>query len=400
MKNNLLRFLGILLMAVIFGGGALFAFAVFGLLMDIKLYIYYAVLAVGAAGLLALVLVTSGFFAKKVKRCIGLCLLVVCLAAAGYVGHGVWRDSLPTLSDRDILLHQYEPFTENNKLASLSEPSDLQLTGYLPRVDGATALYPVYAAFVQAVYPGGEYPLYGDSKDGYAAVSCSGTIEAYARLIDGETDLVFAAAPSQEQLDMAEKAGMELHMTPIGREAFVFFVNSENPVSGLTVEEIQGIYSGKITNWKTLGGQNRSIRPFQRAENSGSQSALLRLMGDVPLMEPATEERIGAMDGIIRSGADYRNYDNAIGFSFLYYATEMVSNQDIKLLALNGITPTRETISDGSYPMASTFFAVTASPIGQPAPEENSENLSKLLAWILSPQGQQLIERTGYVALQ
>ena len=211
--------------------------------------------------------------------------------------------------------------------------------------------------------------------------------------------MIFAAAPSQDQLDMAEEAGVELHLTPIGKEAFVFFVNSRNPVTNLSVEEIQGIYTGEITNWSQVGGNRQSIRPFQRAENSGSQSALLRLMEGLPLLEPEEEERIAGMGGIIREVASYRNYQNAIGFSFRFYATEMVQNGDIRLLALNGVEPTRESIRNESYPITSAFYAVTASRVGEPPLEERSEAAIALLQWILSQEGQELVERTGYVPI-
>ena len=78
----------------------------------------------------------------------------------------------------------------------------------------------------------------------------------------------------------------------------------------------------------------------------------------------------------------------------------MVRNGDIRLLALNGIEPTKETIRDDSYPIASEFYAITASPIGTPAPEETNETLSAFLEWILSPQGQRLVEETGYVSVR
>ena len=198
---------------------------------------------------------------------------------------------------------------------------------------------------------------------------------------------------------MAKAAGVELHLTPIGREAFVFFVNAENPVTGLTVEQIQKIYTGEIKNWREVGGKFQKILPYQRAENSGSQTALQRLMGDLPLMEPKKEERIGGMGGIITSVANYRNFKNAIGFSFRFYSTEMVKNDQIRLLALNGVEPTVDTIRDGSYPISSSFYAITASPIGQPAPEETNEDLAALINWILSEQGQWLIEETGYVGI-
>jgi len=231
-------------------------------------------------------------------------------------------------------------------------------------------------------------------------VDCNGTTHAYELLINRDTDIIFAAAPSQDQLDMVKAKGYELHMTPIGREAFVFFVNSKNPVDGITLEQVQGIYTGEITNWKELGGKSQSIRPFQRDKNSGSQSALLRLMDGLPLIEPLEEDRIEGMGGIIRDVADYRNYSNAIGFSFRFYSTEMVQNGNIKLLALNGVLPTKETIRDGSYPISSYFYAITAAPIGKPAPQEANEDIKAFVDWILSPQGQEIIERTGYVSLE
>ena len=369
---------------------------IFGSLGMFPLYVTRGVLAAGAAGTLAVAALNTGFWGKRGLRRIGIAFLCVAAGCAVYMGHGFYKDSIPVVDDRDLLLWQYEPFSEDNKLAALDEPATLHFETYvLPRLDGATALYPVYAAFVQETYPE-KTDFYG-RYDGL--VSCSGTIHAYEQLIHRKTDIIFAAAPSQDQLEQAAKAGMELHLTPIGREAFVFFVNSENPVAGLSVEEIQSIYTGEITNWNEVGGRFQRIRPFQRAENSGSQSTLLRLMEGLPLLEPEEEDRIAGMGGIIRQVASYRNYKNAIGFSFRYYATEMVQNGGIRLLALNGVEPTMETIRDGTYPLSSEFYAVTAAPVGMAPPQETDPYISAFLEWILSPQGQELIERTGYVAL-
>jgi len=346
--------------------------------------------------LVAAMLAISGFLKKKAMRALGLAVVTVLIAAGGYMGWGAYQASIPTVDDRALMLHEYDPFREGTKAVKLDEPSDLQLTEYEAltfRMDGATALYPVYAAFAQAVYPN-PYIEYD-----HGALSCTNTVNAYEKLIQGKADMIFVAGPSQAQLDMAAQAGVELHMTPIGKEAFVFFVNSRNPVTGLTVEQVQGIYSGQIKNWKELGGKNQSIRSFQRAENSGSQTALQRLMGDLPLLEPEEEDVIADMGGIIRRVASYRNYKNAIGFSFRFYSTEMVADDQIRLLALNGVEPTKETIRDGSYPISSYFYAVTAAPIGQPAPQETNPLLAKFLNWVLSEQGQEIVERTGYVAL-
>ena len=338
---------------------------------------------------------------RRWRKGVALCLAAVTIGCGAYCAFGLWRSSVPTVDDRDLLLWQYEPFSEGTKAVSLEEQSTLRFHREdLLRLDGATALYPVYAGFVQAVYPQGEYPLYDNTSEGYGSVTCSGTVNAYERLITGRTDLIFAAAPSQEQLEMARRAAKELHLTPIGREAFVFFVNSRNPVEGLTVEQIQGIYTGQITNWNQVGGKNQPIRPFQRLENSGSQSALLRLMDGLPLIEPEKEDRVGGMGGIIQQVASYRNYKNSIGFSFRFYASEMAANDQIRLLALDGVSPTKESIRDGSYPISDSFFAITAAPIGAPDPRESNPKLNAFLDWILSEQGQQIVEDSGYVSIR
>ena len=382
-------------MVVIFGGATLFLFLL-GNLGMFPLYVTKIIPVVGTAVVIALSLTLSGYLKPQAHRIVGYGFLAVCLLSLGYIAHGIYQDSLPTVDDRSLMLLDYQPFSRDNQLVTLDEPADFQLeTPWALRLDGVTALYPVYAAFAQAVFPESD-----DYVPFHSTVECNGTIDAYQRLINGEVDMIFAAAPSQAQLEAAEHAGMELHMTPIGSEAFVFFVNSKNPVTGLTVEQVRGIYTGAITNWSQVGGRRQSIRPFQRAENSGSQSALQRLMGDLPLIEPEEEDRVAGMCGIIREVASYRNYRNAIGFSFRYYATEMVRNGDIRLLALDGVEPTKETIRDSTYPISSYFYAVTAAPIGKPAPEERNETMAAFLNWILSPQGQTLVEETGYVGLR
>ncbi|MBQ3668030.1 MAG: hypothetical protein II920_02270, partial [Clostridia bacterium] len=126
----------------------------------------------------------------------------------------------------------------------------------------------------------------------------------------------------------------------------------------------------------------------QREEGSGSQSTFIKLMGDTPIMEPEQEDVVGDMGGIITKTADYRNHKNAIGYSFRFYATVMNPNVGIKLLSVNGVSPTRENIENGSYPLADCFYAVTRS--------DADENTLALLEWICGPQGQALVELSGY----
>jgi phosphate transport system substrate-binding protein len=297
----------------------------------------------------------------------------------------------------------YKPFKTGNKVAVLPVLATLRLENNFPRLDGATALYPIYAAFVQAVYPGKESiasewisPFTGRSIP-TSIVEVNGTSEAYINLIKGEADIIFCAAPSDDQIETAKERGITYNLTPIGKEAFVFFVNSRNPISNLTTEQIKGIYTGKITNWNQVGGRNEKIIVYQRTKNSGSQTMLEQIMAGEKIIEPLTEEGlvIPFMGGIIEKTAytaDYRNFNSAIGYSFLFYTTQMVRNNGIKLLSIDGVFPSFEVIQTGKYPFADYFYAVTTNT--------KNKNINVFIEWILSEQGQYLIERTGYVPIR
>lgn len=308
------------------------------------------------------------------------------LPIGGYEISSYYHNSIPKLSETEVDLAQYKPFAPDSKLQSLDQPATLAIQTDLPKLDGATAMYPLYSAFVQAVYPEGEYDLHE------GAVMVNKTPEAYNNLIEGRVDVIFAAGPSEQQIAAAKEKGVELTLTPIGREAFVFFVHAENPVQGLSTKQIRDIYSEEIYTWDEVGGDMDRIRAFQRPENSGSQTMLRKIMGDTELMTPPTEDVVQGMGGIIEQTASYKNYPNALGYSFLYYATEMVRNGNIRLLAIDGVAPNKETIRNKTYPFAAEFYAVTAGT--------DNPNVPKLIEWILSEQGQSLVEKTGYIPVK
>lgn len=284
----------------------------------------------------------------------------------------------------EVNLNDYRPFQEKNKLAKLADVPTVSFDNSYPKLDGATAAYPVYGAMAQALYKG------LDSKTIGNYVQCSKTNEAYERLINGEIDVFFGAQPSKQQLEMAKSKGVEFVLTPIAREAFVFFVNKDNPVSSLTIEQIQDIYRKKITNWNELGGKNEKIMPFQRPENSGSQTIMLaKAMRGMEMPSPLWEEYAAGMGGVISKVAVYRNYSSAIGYSFRYFATGMKPNENIKLLAIDGTALTIENIQNGSYLFTIDVYAVTT--------QFSTDNTKKLIDWILSDQGQNLIVECGYV---
>lgn len=327
---------------------------------------------------------------KKFKRIyLLLCVPVICVVV--WLGVFIYYDfikNIPTVDD-EIYLGNYAPFGKyNNLLAKLDEKSNLKITDNLPVLDGATAFYPVYASFVESVYPEGDYWY------DYGIVLCSKTETAYENLLNGQADIIFCLEPSSSQMMKFHNSGKIIQMVPIGREAFVFFVNKNNPVNNVTVENIRGIYSGKIKNWNELNGKNQKIRAFQRQENSGSQTIFEKIMGNSPVINPGRENVSMGMGRIINQVAVYRNFPNAIGYSFLHYSTKMVKNNKIKLLSINGTSPSNETIEDGSYPFLETFYAIYIDS------DEKNENIELFIEWILSNQGQTLILKTGYIPIR
>lgn len=278
----------------------------------------------------------------------------------------------------------YLPFEDRSDLPRIY--SSLKLTDDLPVLDGAAALIPVYAAVIDNVYPegcvtyvGGEFSddnYYGENFAQDSAMQYKNTVRGYQAIVDGTTDILFCAGPSEEQKQYAEEKGVELVYVPIGLEGFVFFVNENNPVDSLTVEQIRKIYACEYTNWAEVGGANRVINPVTRLEGSGSQTTFEAFMG---------EHEIGRKSPLAVTGA-------SIGFSFRYYMDGIVDNDAVKMLSVNGVYPSAQNIQNRSYPIVAQFYAIYRA-------DNDNGNIPVLIDWLLSDEGQTLIEETGYVRI-
>lgn len=282
-------------------------------------------------------------------------------------------------------VRSYLPHTEGSDLPKID--SSLMLTENLPVLDGAAALVPVYAAVIDTVYPegcvtyeGGEFSddnFYGENFAEDSAMQYKNTVRGYQAIVDGTTDILFCAGPSAEQVQYAEDKDVELVYVPIGLEGFVFFVNEKNPVENLTVEQIRKIYACEYTNWSEVGGANRVINPVTRLEGSGSQTAFESFMGDYV---------IGRKSPFALTGA-------SIGFSFRYYMDGIVENDAVKMISLNGVYPSAENIANRTYPIVAQFYAIYRA-------DNDNPNIPVLIDWLLSDEGQTLIEETGYVRIR
>ena len=303
--------------------------------------------------------------------------------------NGVFQEI--SVVSNEMYLEDYYP-NEGEKVAVLSEKADIAWdeSASLPRLDGAKALLPVYAAFAQATYPE-DTRLVPYVNDANALVTYTNTVSAYERLMHGEADLILCAGPSKAEVEDARKLGVEFELTCIGYEAFVFIVNAENPLQNITVDEIRGVYSGEVTSWDELGVEGiGDIIAYQRNQNSGSQTTLEKLMGDTPLMEAPSMYVSTGMEDILKT-IEYRNYPNAISFTFRFFCKDMIGS-GVKMLAIDGVEPTEENIRNGSYPLITPIYAVTRKG-------ETNPNVQIMLNWITDAQGQELVEKSGYVGI-
>ena len=313
-----------------------------------------------------------------------------------YAGHGF--SYMHGYSSTDFT--DYMVYSENSKLVELDhQPSfTIEDEKEMPVMDGAEACYPVYAAVAKAVYQGIEgiemAALQTDYEYTNGKIVCfTNTVRGFSRLLDKEVNLLFGATPSKEQLAEAAKKGIALTITPIGREAFVFFVEKDNPIDNLTSQQIRAIYHGEVTNWKELGGKNQEIRAFQRPQNSGSQAVMEYFMGDVSLMEPDKYSVISAMEGTIEKVAQYADEDGAMGYSFRYFVEELNQEDGVKILCVDGVAPTLENIENGLYPLTVDLCLITRA-------YDPKANVQKMIDFMLSPDGQEIIRRTGYATLK
>lgn len=254
-----------------------------------------------------------------------------------------------------------------------------------PRLNGSTSTVPMAQAVASV--------LLGEDRAAVADLTVfSKTTQSYRELMNGSTDLLLAAEPAESILEEKAAQGFAWEMKPFATDALVFVVNADNPVDSLTREQIQKIYTGEITNWSALGGEDLEIVPFQRNAEAGSQTLMKKLvMGSVPLMSAPADYVRGEMGDLIEAVSAYDGTSAAIGYTVYYYANDMKKADGLKILAVDDVVPNGDTIREGGYPFLSPYYLIMQAGL----PEDSPTKL--LFDWILSEEGQRLTAQEGYV---
>lgn len=252
-----------------------------------------------------------------------------------------------------------------------------------PVITGSAAFLPYYTAAAARM-------LEISEEEASRYVLCSTSDFAYADLIDDRADLIFAFLPDQEQAAMADREGVTLACYPVLNEAFVFFVSQDNPVDGLTLEQIRGIYTGQITNWKEVGGDDEAILPFRRSPGSSGHNGLLQFVApENELVSPPMEERPGTMEETAEVPANYDNSPGALGCGYRHAVEQQYGDMKLKLLKIDGVEPSAENVQNRVYPMISQACAIIRGG------EEETE-AGRLAQWCAWPLGQALAKQMGY----
>lgn len=253
-----------------------------------------------------------------------------------------------------------------------------------PKTDASLAIHPLMDSLAADF-------LGMDESDLSFEYTTTRSSEVHRNLIDGKVDVIFAAEIAEEELAYAKEQGVELTIVPATSSAFVFIVNVDNPVDGLTFEEVQKIYAGEITNWSQVGGNDEEIIAYQRPKGSGSQTAMLSLvMKDKEMKEPVIGQVQGEMGELVDAVAEYDNAENAIGYSYFYYINTMYKRDTIKMLAIDGVEPTVENIKNGTYPIYTNGFLMYRT-------DDTNPEVKKWVETVLSDRGSKIIEDGGYV---
>jgi len=227
------------------------------------------------------------------------------------------------------------------------------------------------------------------------SVTGGGSGTGIAALMNGTVDIANASRSIKPEEEEAIQAnGNDPVEFVIARDAIAIIINPHNPVDELTLPQISDIYSGKISNWKEVGGEDRPIVRLSRETNSGTHVYFLEEV--LRLGDKNNETFFSAETLLLPSsegiGAEVRQNPNAIGYDGLGYVTD-----DMKVVAVARETggpfvmPSAETVNAGEYPIARDLYMYTN---GEP-----TDNIATYLEWILSPDAQEIVTELGFVPI-
>jgi phosphate transport system substrate-binding protein len=227
------------------------------------------------------------------------------------------------------------------------------------------------------------------------SVTGGGSGTGLAALVNGTADIANASrAINNDEIAQASKNGFKPLEFVVARDAIAVIVNPENPVSRLSLPQLSKIYSGQITNWREVGGEDRPIVLLSRETNSGTHVYFLQ---NVLRLGKADDKTLFSPDTLLMPSsegisAEVRQNPNAIGYDGLGYVTP-----DMKTIAValkDGgpyVLPSIATVNDKTYPIARDLYMYThGEPVGA---------VKDYLDWIMAAEAQRVVAELGFVPI-
>jgi phosphate transport system substrate-binding protein len=227
-------------------------------------------------------------------------------------------------------------------------------------------------------------------QDGYKVnVKSGGSGVGIVDVAEGRSDIAMSSREIKlEERQRYETPKVRFVEIPVGFDAICLVISPDvynNGVTSLTTEEVRRIYSGDITNWEELGGPDTEIFAIGRRPGSGTRDTFNEIiMGSKEAETPAVSYDAGESSEVKFSTQRSRNAIGYMGYSF-------VMKGDTKVIALDGVHPSIESIKSGAYPLARKLFFVT---LGEPSPGAKA-----YIDYILSPEGQKIAIENGFIPI-
>jgi len=220
------------------------------------------------------------------------------------------------------------------------------------------------------------------NKGAVIQVTGGGSGVGIAAIINGSTDIADASRPmKKKERKRIEKNGAKVFEVAIALDGISLYMHPDNPVSDLSTAQLKGIYTGKINNWKEVGGNDAKIIRYSRENSSGTYAFFKKHVLKKENYAVDCQNMPGTASVVNAVSKD----KNAIGYGGLSYA------EGVKVAKVNGVLPSPETVSDGSYPVSRSLYQYT---IGKP-----KGLAKKFIDFELSKEGQKLAIKAGYVPL-
>ncbi len=227
------------------------------------------------------------------------------------------------------------------------------------------------------------------------AVTGGGSGTGIASLINGTVDIANASrAMKDSEIEEAQANGINPVEHTVAIDALAVIVHPDNPVDQLTIQQLSDIFTGRITNWKEVGGHDAAIVILSRETNSGTHVYFLEEVvrqGDGDNTDIFAPQTL-LMPSSVGITSELGRNVNAIGYDGLGYVTE---HEKVLAVAVDEespyILPTVETASTGTYPLARDLYMYTA---GEPTGE-----IATYLEWLLGAEGQEIVRQLGFVPL-